>query len=161
MVTIKAYTGDLLNRQTQNNKRRHSFFGSPEDEVLFGFSSVFPDDKVKLEENLILRSKVLSNEYPRQKCNNYPRCHEHTVKLFVNKISENVVNRGVVNVLNELEVEYIDNLILSVSGQEVIFYLYFFELLEIKITIPISESITAKELERIWKQMESEVNIDY
>jgi len=133
MATIKAYTGDLLNRQTQKNKRRHSFFGSPEDEVLFGFSSVFPDDKANLSENLILRSKVLSNEYPQQKCNNYPRCHEHTVKLFVNKISENVVNRGVLNVLNELGLEYIDNLILSVS-----------------------ESITAKELERIWKQMESE-----
>ena len=36
-----------------------------------------------------------------------------------------MVNRGVLNVLNELEVEYIDNLILSVSGQgRLIFFVH-------------------------------------
>jgi len=136
MSVLKAYTGDLLNRQTQTNKRRHSFFGSSVDEVLFGFSSVF--DKVEVNGNdasecVDLRSTNTFNQYPTKMCNNYPRCHEHTVKLFVNRITDNVVNRGVMNVMTELQVDYIDNLVVSVDG-----------------------SITDKELDGVWRQMENE-----
>lgn len=136
MSVLKAYTGDLLNRQTQKNKRRHSFFGSSEDEVLFGFSSVF--DKVEVNGNdanecVVLRSTNAFNHYPTRMCNNYPRCHEHTVKLFINRISENVVHRGVMNVMTELQVDYIDNLVISVDG-----------------------GITNKELDGVWRQMENE-----
>ena len=42
-IAIRAFSGDLLNRQTQRNKRRHSLIGSTEEEVLLGFSDVFND----------------------------------------------------------------------------------------------------------------------
>ena len=38
-----AFSGDLLNRVTAKNKRRHSLIGSTEEEVLLGFSDVFND----------------------------------------------------------------------------------------------------------------------
>ena len=56
------------------------------------------------------------------------------IQLFVNRITDNVVNRGVMNVMTELQVDYIDNLVVSVDG-----------------------SITDKELDGVWRQMENEV----
>jgi len=134
MSVIKAFTGDLLNRKTKSNKRRHSFFGSSEDEVLFGFSSVFDKCDVTDNETVVLRSAAPEGiSYPTRKCNNYPRCHEHTIKLFVSRITDDVVRRGLNDCLSELGVDYVDSLILSLS-----------------------EAVTVKELDAVWKQMEGE-----
>ena len=55
-------------------------------------------------------------------------------QLFVSRITDDVVSRGLKDCLSELGVDYVDCLILSVS-----------------------ESITVKELDAVWKQMEGEV----
>jgi len=137
-MKIMAFSGDLLNRQTQHNKRRHSFFGSSEEEVLVGFSSCFDDFATSNGKNLYnLRStNEIKSVYPETKCNNYPRCHELTVKLFINRISNDVVTRGLQTVLAELELDFADNLILSFDN-----------------------SATNKMIETTWKQAEKEKKI--
>ena len=55
-------------------------------------------------------------------------------QLFVSRITDDVVNRGLKDCLSELGVDYVDCLIVSVS-----------------------DSITVKELDAVWKQMEGEV----
>jgi len=137
-MKIMAFSGDLLNRQTQHNKRRHSFFGSSEEEVLVGFSSCFDDFSISSGTKLYnLRStNEIKSVYPETKCNNYPRCHELTVKLFINAISNDVVTRGLQTVLSELELEFADNLILSFHN-----------------------SANNKLIETTWKQAEKEKNL--
>jgi len=48
-IKIRAFSGDLLNRCTNLNKRRHSLIGSTEEEVLRGFSDVFNDVDIRQE----------------------------------------------------------------------------------------------------------------
>lgn len=136
-MKIRAYSGDLLNRQTKTNKRRHSFLGTPEDEILVGFSSAFDDVNISNEKECVIRSKnEIATDYPQIKCNNYPRCHELTVKLFIHEVNEDVVARGLKDILLELNQDYVDSLILALD-----------------------KNFTKKEVETVWKQAENEKNL--
>lgn len=136
-MKIRAYSGDLLNRQTKTNKRRHSFLGTPEDEILVGFSSAFDDLSISEDKEYVIRSKnEITADYPKTKCNNYPRCHELSVKLFIHEVTSDVVSRGMNDILVELGQDYVDSLILALDS-----------------------SFTNKQVENIWKQAEKEKNL--
>jgi len=131
-MSIRAFSGDLLNRCTSRNKRRHSLIGSTEEEVLVGFSDVFNNVQLTDEARVhILRTQQECTQYPKVQCNNYPRCHEFTVKIFVHKVSETVVHDAVSSILKELGFSFVDNVIVSIA-----------------------DNIGNKELDGIWKQME-------
>lgn len=134
---IVAFSGDLLNRQTNRNKRRHSLIGSTEEEVLLGFSDVFNDvDFQHKESNHVLRTKHECKAYPQIQCSNYPRCHEFNVKIFINEIGSGVVNDAVRSILDDLSLTFVDNLIVSLT-----------------------EKVSTRDLDIIWKQMERMKNV--
>ena len=133
MPQIVAFSGDLLNRQTNLNKRRHSLIASTTDEIKNSFDDVDTSDgqkyhssacfetgnfQVKIrpflnsqiwKDNFLTRLAVTHlgvkvqlfkcywvrvqlditvcfiqmSRYPTKLCNNYPRCHEFNVKLFL------------------------------------------------------------------------------
>lgn len=127
-----AFSGDLLNRVTAKNKRRHSLIGSTEEEVLLGFSDVFNDFDPEKGAEQILKSRSECPKYPTTTCSNYPRCHEFSLKIFIHEITPNVVDEASKKILSELGFTFIDNLVVSLDGKA-----------------------TKKELDIIWKQMEA------
>lgn len=134
-IAIRAFSGDLLNRQTQRNKRRHSLIGSTEEEVLLGFSDVFNDvaianDSTKVNPQ-VLRTNKECVLYPTHQCSNYPRCHEFSVKIFAHRIEPNLVKDAVSSVLTEMGFTFIDNLIVSLD-----------------------KDVTKRDLGNLWEQME-------
>lgn len=131
-VSWTAFSGDLLNRVTAKNKRRHSLIGSTEEEVLLGFSDVFNDFEPEKGAGQDLRSRSECPKYPNVKCSNYPRCHEFSLKIFVHQITPTLIGEATAAILAELGFNYIDSLIVSLD-----------------------ENITKKELDTVWKQMET------
>lgn len=135
LVSIRAFSGDLLNRCTQKNKRRHSLIASTEEEVLLGFSDVFNDQNISEGGPISLRSNKSCPVYPQIKCSNYPRCHEFNVKIFAHEINPNLVEDAVNSILTEMNFTFVDSLVLSLH-----------------------KNITNKQLLSVWKQMEQMKN---
>jgi hypothetical protein len=129
-IKIRAFSGDLLNRCTNRNKRRHSLIGSTEEEVLRGFSDVFNDIDVQAQTQ-ILKSNKECEKYPQIKCPNYPRCHEFTVKIFAHEVESGLVEDAVSSILAERGFSFIDNLVISLEKET-----------------------SKRELDNIWQQME-------
>jgi len=138
-IDIRAFSGDLLNRCTSVNKRRHSLIGSTEEEVLLGFSDVFNDVQIAIDtaqaNPQVLRSNKTCKNYPSIKCPNYPRCHEFSVKIFAHQIEPKLVEDAVSSVLAEMGFSFIDNLIISLD-----------------------KDVTNRDLGNVWEQMERAKN---
>jgi hypothetical protein len=129
---ICVFTGDLLNRQTNKNKRRHSLIASTEEEFNLGFSEVFKNLE---QSNAEITEPIQKpeSEYPKIQCSNYPRCHEFNVKVFLQTVTSGVVNMAVTNVLSEMNFTFVDSLIVSLGN------------------------CTNKQIDETWKQMEAMV----
>ncbi|CAG5104578.1 Oidioi.mRNA.OKI2018_I69.chr1.g1354.t1.cds [Oikopleura dioica] len=132
MTQIVAFSGDLLNRQTTLNKRRHSLIASTTDEVKNSFKDVNSNDGLKFHSSACFETgNFQMSRYPTKRCNNYPRCHEFNVKLFLHSADPSSVKAGLNSILSEMDFKYADSLILA------------FE-----------KNISSREINRIWKEAE-------
>lgn len=115
MTQVVAFSGDLLNRQTTLNKRRHSLIASTIEEVKDGFSNVTTENNdAKFHSAICFETGELKmSQYPTRTCNNYPRCHEFTVKVFLFKEDPKLVTAAVKSILSEMDFKYADTLIVA------------------------------------------------
>lgn len=133
MTQIVAFSGDLLNRQTTLNKRRHSLIASTTDEIKNSFNDVKSTDGKKYHSSACFETgNFQMSRYPTRLCNNYPRCHEFNVKLFLHSADPSCVKTGVNSILSEMNFKYADSLILA------------FE-----------KKISSREIKRIWTEAEN------
>merc|ERR1739847_257114 len=119
MAYLFAHSGDILNRSTSENKRRHSIVGTTREELFGGLASAFHDFKLSTEQKSYFLKDLNNNRisYPSTRCSRYPKCHELTVKIFLNEYRDGVIDQCLNELLPEIELENVDFLIVSLDAK--------------------------------------------
>ena len=83
MSYLFAHSGDILNRSTPENKRRHSLVGTTQEELFGGLYNAFHNFKLEPDQKRYFLKDLNNNKinYPTTRCSKYPKCHELAIKV--------------------------------------------------------------------------------